>query len=153
MKILVTGGAGFIGSALVRRLVRSGTAEVMNLDKLTYAATLTSVAEVEALPGYRFIQADIADAAAIAAVFREYRPDMVVNLAAETHVDRSITGAADFVRHNVVGTYNQKHLADAGARILAASGPSPSQPDVRPFSAPACLPRKTDESTIGSREG
>lgn len=104
MKVLVTGGAGFIGSALVRRLTAGG-AEVVNLDKLTYAATLSSVADAAASPGYVFVQHDIADAGAMRSVFREHRPDAVVHLAAETHVDRSITGAADFVRTNVVGTY------------------------------------------------
>ena len=104
MKVLVTGGAGFIGSALVRRLVAGG-AEVVNLDKLTYAATLTSVAEAAGSPAYAFVQADIADGAAMENLFREHRPDAVAHLAAETHVDRSITAAADFIRTNLVGTY------------------------------------------------
>jgi dTDP-glucose 4,6-dehydratase len=122
VKVLVTGGAGFIGSALVRRLLGTRAAEVVNLDKLTYAGSLTSLAEVEAEPGHRFVQADIADEAAVEAVFREHRPDAVVHLAAETHVDRSITGAADFVRTNVVGTYTLLEAALRHWRGLDEAG-------------------------------
>lgn len=121
MKVLVTGGAGFIGSALIRRLASSGT-EVVNLDKLTYAATLTSVAEVADRPGYAFVQHDIADAEAMRAVFREHEPDAVVHLAAETHVDRSITGAGDFVRTNVLGTYTLLEAALEHWRGLDPAG-------------------------------
>ncbi|MBW3558839.1 MAG: dTDP-glucose 4,6-dehydratase [Proteobacteria bacterium] len=103
MKLLVTGGAGFIGSALCRRL--AGRAEVVVLDKLTYAASLTSLAEVQSSPQFRFVQGDIADPATVRAVLREHRPDGVIHLAAETHVDRSITGAAPFIEANIVGTY------------------------------------------------
>jgi dTDP-glucose 4,6-dehydratase len=122
VRVLVTGGAGFIGSALVRRLLGTRAAEVVNLDKLTYAGSLTSLAEVEAEPGHRFVQADIADEAAVEAVFREHRPDAVVHLAAETHVDRSITGAADFVRTNVVGTYTLLEAALRHWRGLDEAG-------------------------------
>ncbi len=103
MKLLVTGGAGFIGSAICRRL--AGRAEVVVLDKLTYAASLTSLAEVQSSPQFRFLQGDIADPATVRAVLREHRPDGVIHLAAETHVDRSITGAAPFIEANIVGTY------------------------------------------------
>ena len=102
--MLVTGGAGFIGSAVCRQLAAAGE-EVVNLDKLTYAASPASVAQAAATPGYRFVQADIADARAVAAAFAEHRPDAVMHLAAESHVDRSITGPGEFVRTNLLGTY------------------------------------------------
>ena len=105
MKILVTGGAGFIGSAVCRLLVGETGDQVVNLDKLTYAGTLASVAEVAASPDYVFVQADVADRAAVQAVFDAYRPDAVLHLAAESHVDRSIVGAGPFIETNVVGTY------------------------------------------------
>ena len=104
MKHLVTGGAGFIGSAVCRGLVRAGH-EVVNLDALTYAANLHSLAEVDASPLYRFVHADITDAPAMARAFAEHRPGRVLHLAAESHVDRSITGPGAFVSTNVVGTY------------------------------------------------
>jgi dTDP-glucose 4,6-dehydratase len=121
LKVLVTGGAGFIGSALVRRMVRGGVS-VVNVDKLTYAATLSSVAEVSEEPAYVLARDDIADAAAMSALFREHRPDAVVHLAAETHVDRSITGAGDFVRTNVVGTFTLLEAALEHWRGLDAAG-------------------------------
>jgi len=105
MRILVTGGAGFIGSALVRHLVRDVGAEVLNIDKLTYAGNLASLKTIENAPNHRFLQADICDGAAMHAAFTEFRPDRVMHLAAESHVDRSITGAADFVQTNVMGTF------------------------------------------------
>jgi dTDP-glucose 4,6-dehydratase len=105
VKILVTGGAGFIGSALCRHLIGRSDAEVVNVDKLTYAANLASLCEIEASPRYAFVQADIADADAMAQVFAEHRPAAVMHLAAESHVDRSITGAGPFIHTNVVGTY------------------------------------------------
>jgi dTDP-glucose 4,6-dehydratase len=105
VKILVTGGAGFIGSALCRHLIGRSDAEVVNVDKLTYAANLASLREIEASPRYAFVQADIADADAMAQVFAEHRPAAVMHLAAESHVDRSITGAGPFIHTNVVGTY------------------------------------------------
>ena len=103
--ILVTGGAGFIGSAVCRHLVRSGSADVLNVDKLTYAGNLASLHEVEDLPGYRFVQADILDGAAMAALLAEHRVDIVMHLAAESHVDRSIDGPGAFIETNVVGTF------------------------------------------------
>ena len=105
MRILVTGGAGFIGSALVRHLVRDIGAEVLNVDKLTYAGNLASLKTIENAPNHRFLKADICDGAAMNAAFAEFRPDRVMHLAAESHVDRSITGAADFVQTNVMGTF------------------------------------------------
>ena len=105
MKILVTGGAGFIGSALCRRLIADGADQVLNVDALTYAASPSSLAELEGSNRYRFLHADIRDAEAMQTAFDEFQPDAVAHLAAESHVDRSITGARSFVETNVVGTY------------------------------------------------
>lgn len=110
MKILVTGGAGFIGSAVVRHAVRAGH-DVVNLDALTYAACLDNVASVAGDPGYRFVQADIRDRAALDAVFADHAPDAVMHLAAESHVDRSIDGPGDFIETNITGTYNMLEAA------------------------------------------
>jgi len=103
--ILVTGGAGFIGSALCRHLVGLGDTRVVNLDKLTYAGNLASLAEIEDRPNYRFVQGDIGDAAAVTALLADERPDAIMHLAAESHVDRSIDGPSDFIETNVVGTF------------------------------------------------
>jgi len=103
-KILVTGGAGFIGSALVRHLIESTPHQVLNLDALTYAGNLSSVATVASDPRYRFAQVDICDTEAVAAQIAEFRPDVVMHLAAESHVDRSIDGPAAFIQTNIVGT-------------------------------------------------
>ena len=112
MKLLVTGGAGFIGSAVVRLAVGQGH-EVVNLDALTYAACLENVASVAQAPGYRFVRADIRDRAALDAVFAEHRPDAVMHLAAESHVDRSIDGPGTFIDTNVTGTYTLLEAARA----------------------------------------
>jgi len=104
MKLLVTGGAGFIGSAVVRQAIRDGHA-VVNLDALTYAACLDNVASVADAPGYRFVQGDIRDAALLETVFTQHQPDAVMHLAAESHVDRSIDGPGAFIETNVMGTY------------------------------------------------
>jgi dTDP-glucose 4,6-dehydratase len=105
MRVLVTGGAGFIGSAVCRHLVGDLGAEVLNIDKLTYAANLTSLAEISRHPNYRSLVADICDGMALDEAFRRFQPEAVIHLAAESHVDRSINGAAAFIETNIVGTY------------------------------------------------
>src|SRR5690349_1229237 len=104
-RILVTGGAGFIGSALVRHLIANTTHEVLNVDKLTYAGDLRSLDPVAGNPRYRFLQADICDAAAMRKALSEFKPQVVTHLAAESHVDRSIDGPADFMQTNIIGTF------------------------------------------------
>ena len=104
MKLLITGGAGFIGSAVVRLAMGRGH-EVVNLDALTYAACLANVASVADMPGYTFIETDIRDRSALDAVFARHQPDAVMHLAAESHVDRSIDGPGAFIDTNVTGTY------------------------------------------------
>ena len=112
MKILVTGGAGFIGSAVVRQAIARGDA-VVNLDALTYAGSLTNVSSVEGNNKYAFEQVDLRDRAALDRVFAEHRPDRVMHLAAESHVDRSIDGPADFIETNITGTFNLLEAARA----------------------------------------
>ena len=127
MKILVTGGAGFIGSAVVRHLIAETEHQVLNLDKLTYAANLDSLSDVEGSPRYRFVQADICDRAALGEVLSTFSPDAIINLAAESHVDRSIDGADDFVQTNLVGTYQ---LLEA-VRSYCTGHDSPAKPGFR----------------------
>ena len=105
MKLLVTGGAGFIGSAVIRHLIKNTDYVVANVDKLTYAGNLESIATVSSSDRYRFYQVDICDRAGLDKVFSELQPDAVMHLAAESHVDRSIDGPADFIETNIVGTY------------------------------------------------
>lgn len=112
-KILVTGGAGFIGSAVIRHLIANTDTEVVNLDKLTYAANLTSLNQVSNNPRYKFEQADICDTAEVNRIFAEHKPDAVMHLAAESHVDRSIDGPSAFIQTNVVGTYTLLDAARA----------------------------------------
>lgn len=112
MKLLVTGGAGFIGSAVVRHAVRSGH-EVVNLDAMTYAASLTNVASVSNAPGYAFEEADIRDRAAMDRILATHKPDAIMHLAAESHVDRSIDGPAAFIDTNITGTYTLLEAARA----------------------------------------
>ena len=110
MKVLVTGGAGFIGSAVVRQAIAAGH-EVVNLDALTYAACLANVASVADHPNYVFVQVDICDASAVQSTFDAHAPDVVMHLAAESHVDRSIDGPGAFIETNVTGTYNMLQAA------------------------------------------
>ncbi len=117
MKILVTGGAGFIGSALTRYLLTQTDASVTLVDKLTYAANLNSLAPVSDHPQYRLLKLDICDGEAMAAVFENEQPDLVMHLAAESHVDRSITGSRDFIETNVMGTFQ---LLEAARRYWDA---------------------------------
>ena len=104
-KILVTGGAGFIGSALVRHIIQDTDSTVLNVDKLTYAGNLESLATVADNSRYQFSQTDICDRAALDQLFETFQPDAVMHLAAESHVDRSITGPAAFIETNIIGTY------------------------------------------------
>lgn len=106
MKVLITGGAGFIGSALTRHVVGKLGWHALVVDKLTYAGHLSSLAPVAAMPGYAFAQIDICDRAALRAAFAKHQPDIVFHLAAESHVDRSITHAAAFIETNLVGAFN-----------------------------------------------
>src|ERR1700730_7022522 len=105
MKVLVTGGAGFIGSAVCRLFVAELGATVLNVDKLTYAANLASLLPIENHPGYSFHRADICGRAAIARLLAEFMPDAVLHLAAESHVDRSIDGPGEFIKTNIDGTF------------------------------------------------
>lgn len=103
---MVTGGARFIGSVLVRHLVDTVGADVLNIDKLTYAGNLASLSSVDNAAYYRFLRADICDRAAMQEAFASFRPEIVMHVAAESHVDRSISGAGDFIQTNIVGTFS-----------------------------------------------
>ena len=118
MRIFVTGGAGFIGSALVRHLIKNTGHEVLNLDKLTYAGILQSLDEVADDARYRFVHGDICDGALVSRLIAEYQPDVIAHLAAESHVDRSIDGPSAFIQTNVVGTFTMLEQALAYWRRL-----------------------------------
>ncbi len=120
MKLLITGGAGFIGSAVVRHIIRDTDWQVANLDKLTYAGNLESLAEARTSNRHTHFKVDICDRDAVDRIFREVRPDAVLHLAAESHVDRSIDGAAPFIQTNVVGTYTMLDVALPYWRTLDA---------------------------------
>ena len=119
---LVTGGAGFIGSAVIRELIRSTQHTVINVDALTYAGNLESLAEIADSERYHFVQADICDGEEMKAVFAQFQPDIVMHLAAESHVDRSIDGPADFIETNIVGTYQLLEAARQYWKGLKESG-------------------------------
>ncbi|MDI1295655.1 MAG: dTDP-glucose 4,6-dehydratase [bacterium] len=121
MRILVTGGAGFIGSALVRRLIEHSDHEVLVLDKLTYAGVLSSLESVASSERYGFVQSDICDKEAVSKALREFRPQVVAHLAAESHVDRSIDGPGTFIQTNLVGTFVMLHETLAYWRDLPAA--------------------------------
>jgi len=106
MRFLVTGGAGFIGSAVVRYLINETEHEVLNLDKLTYAGNLENVKEVSSSARYSFVRGDICDRGLLRKIFAEFKPDKVMHLAAESHVDRSISGPSDFINTNIIGTFS-----------------------------------------------
>ncbi|MEP3052151.1 MAG: dTDP-glucose 4,6-dehydratase [Erythrobacter sp.] len=118
MKILVTGGAGFIGSAVIRLAIRQGH-QVVNLDALTYAACLENLAAINSSPGYVFEHADIRDRDALNRIFSDHKPDLVMHLAAESHVDRSIDGPGEFIETNITGTFN---MLDAARKFWAEQG-------------------------------
>ncbi|MCG8440965.1 MAG: GDP-mannose 4,6-dehydratase, partial [Caulobacterales bacterium] len=120
MRLFSTGGAGFIGSSVARQAIAAGH-HVLNVDKLTYAANLENVASIADHPAYAFAQADICDGPRMSALMADFRPDTVMHLAAESHVDRSIDGPADFIDTNIVGTFR---LLEA-ARAYRASGAAP----------------------------
>lgn len=111
MKILVTGGAGFIGSAVIRHIIHNTDDEVLNIDKLTYAGNLESLKEIDQNPRYTFQQIDICDKEALEQAFNSFKPNLVMHLAAESHVDRSIDGPAEFINTNIVGTYHLLEVA------------------------------------------
>jgi dTDP-glucose 4,6-dehydratase len=122
LTLLVTGGAGFIGSAVVRKLIRDTTASVVNVDKLTYAGNVESLSDVSEHPRHHFEPVDICDGLVLRDLFETHRPAAVIHLAAESHVDRSIDGPAEFIRTNVVGTFT---LLQEARRYWSRLGPKP----------------------------
>jgi dTDP-glucose 4,6-dehydratase len=105
LRVMVTGGSGFIGSAVCRHLAGQNDVAILNYDKLTYAASPASLAMLEGRSDYQFVRGDVADATMVAATIKSFRPDVIMHLAAESHVDRSITGPGDFIQTNIVGAY------------------------------------------------
>src|SRR5664280_1658539 len=111
IKLLITGGAGFIGSAVCRYLVQEIGATVLNVDKLTYAGNLKSLHELDSSPRYQFLKKDICDRKAMERAFQDFQPDGIIHLAAESHVDRSINAAGDFIATNITGTFTLLEVA------------------------------------------
>ncbi len=135
-RVLVTGGAGFIGSAVCRYLVKEKGVSVLNLDKLTYAGVPESLKEIEDSPLYRFEKVDVCDKDAVSALFADFRPDAVMHLAAESHVDRSIDGPAAFIETNIVGTYTMLECAREYWLTLPRSAEEKDlSSDLRPLSS------------------
>jgi dTDP-glucose 4,6-dehydratase len=135
VKILVTGGAGFIGSAVVRHIISNTPNAVVNVDKLTYAGNLESLQSVDQNPRYAFERVDICNREALDRVFQEHQPDAVMHLAAESHVDRSISGPSDFIQTNIIGTYvlleaTRSYWTSLDEERKAACRFHPSSPDV-----------------------
>ena len=120
MKIIVTGGAGFIGSAVIRHIIENTNDQVVNIDKLTYAGNLESLTSISNNPRYTFEQIDICDRSELDRIFEQYQPNSIIHLAAESHVDRSITGSAEFIETNIVGTYT---LLEASRKYWATLDP------------------------------
>ena len=148
MKILVTGGSGFIGSNLVRLLIEEKGCKVINLDKLTYAGNAESLADLEGNPNYTFEQVDLCDPAALAEVFHKHQPDAVMHLAAESHVDRSIDGPGEFIQTNIVGTFNLLQASLAYWRSLPSGGTSSASSASEPEqSSESDKPRETKSFT------
>ena len=134
-KVIVTGGAGFIGSAVCRYLVKEKQVEVLNLDKLTYAGVPESLKEIEASPLYRFEKVDVCDKESVRGIFADFKPDAVMHLAAESHVDRSIDGPSAFIETNIVGTYTMLECAREYWNSLPAS-PENHQPSTNNHQLP-----------------
>lgn len=129
-KIFVTGGAGFIGSAVIRQLINKTDITVINVDALTYAGNLESLDSVSKHPRYYFEHADIRDREAMEIIFQEYQPNAIMHLAAESHVDRSIDGPAEFIETNIIGTYN---LLEVARQYWQKCGQSPTSNDEKNF--------------------
>ena len=135
-KIVVTGGAGFIGSHLVRLLVNKyPNSEIINLDKLTYAGNLANLQDIESESNYRFVKSDIVDFDTISSFFKEESPDGVIHLAAESHVDRSITDPLSFINTNLVGTANLLLAARECCLLYTSPSPRDRQKSRMPSSA------------------
>ncbi len=121
-KVIITGGAGFIGSALIRHIIKTQPQyQILNLDKLTYAGNLASLAEISDSPNYRFVQGDICDSTLMTSLFQEFRPMGIIHLAAESHVDRSIDGPKEFIDTNILGTYTLLEATRGYLETLEAS--------------------------------
>lgn len=123
-RLIVTGGAGFVGSAVIRRLIETHEVQVLNLDKLTYAGNLESLASIEKSPKYQFVKADICNRNVVKKVFDDFKPSGIMHLAAESHVDRSIDGPSDFIQTNIIGTYTLLEIARAYWNNLPEPGKS-----------------------------